>query len=288
MLGIYHLNALFKIQKEMFFIHNQEDLCRFVLDECRTALYAQAGTFFLIDHEKSLLDPIVAVGASVEQLKRVPCKIGVGICGWVAEHVQGIIIDHPDKDQRFFQGVDVMTGLKTKNIICAPIHLRGKLLGVLELLNRTDSSFKPIDLEFLTLIGQQIAVALENTRLYSEVASLAAFKESIIESLTGGFIALNKKGIVTEFNNSARLILHLTPNEILNKHFFDAFIKFLPIQKIFTALMQDLAPQKRVDFEWMVDGQLKKIGYSTLLILSQDSNVNGYGMTFQDITNFKK
>lgn len=131
MLGIYHLNALFKIQKEMFFIHNQEDLCRFVLDECRTALYAQAGTFFLIDHEKSLLDPIVAAGASVEQLKRVPCKIGVGICGWVAEHVQGIIIDHPDKDQRFFQGVDIMTGLKTKNIICAPIHLRGKLLASL-------------------------------------------------------------------------------------------------------------------------------------------------------------
>ncbi|MFH1379501.1 MAG: hypothetical protein ABII23_04410 [bacterium] len=37
MLGLYHLNALFKIQKEMFFIHNRDDLCRFILDECMAA-----------------------------------------------------------------------------------------------------------------------------------------------------------------------------------------------------------------------------------------------------------
>jgi PAS domain-containing protein len=288
MLGLYHLNALFAIQKDMFFLHDQDELCRFVLDECRKILYAELGSFFLLDPATGLLNPVASVGASKDQLQKNPCKMGTGICGWVAEHMQGVIIDNPEHDPRFFQGIDKITGIKTKNIIASPIHLRNKIIGVLELLNRTDSAFKPIDLDFLNLIAQQTAIALENARLYSEVSSLAAFKESMLESLTGGFIAINTDNRVTECNPSARLILQINPDDIISRNYVEAFANITPLQTIFNQFIQDKTPKKRLEFLWDISGAPKRIGYSTFLIVSKDSAIRGYGITFQDLSHLKK
>ncbi len=47
-----------------------------------------------------------------------------------------LLVNRPDKDPRFFRGVDGKTGYKTRNMICVPVKTKGKVVGVLEAINK--------------------------------------------------------------------------------------------------------------------------------------------------------
>jgi signal transduction histidine kinase len=81
-----------------------------------------------------------------------------------------LIVWDTEKDNRFINKVDLLTGFKTRSIIALPIKNRGRIIGVLEVLNIRDPlSFDSKDLEVLMIVTNQIGVAIENARLYARL-----------------------------------------------------------------------------------------------------------------------
>ena len=67
----------------------------------------------------------------------------------------------------FSRKFDRITGFHTRSMICVPLNLRGKTIGALQVLNKKSGDlFTQIDVELLTTMSRQIAVALENAKLY--------------------------------------------------------------------------------------------------------------------------
>ena len=99
---------------------------------------------------------------------------------------------------------------------------RAQLLGVVELVNRVDGVFRDADLEFLQYLSTQVAVALENCRLYHETSDLLVYMNSVINSLSGGFISTDLRGNVTRCNNAACRILGVTLQDILQQADFES------------------------------------------------------------------
>ncbi len=141
---------------------------------------AAASSLMLIDEEKGDLVFEVSHGGGGDILRRQRIPIDEGIAGWVARHGRPTIANDVRSDPRFNPRVDVRTGFLTQSIAAAPLKIKGRTIGVLEVLNKySGGGFDKEDLRLLTSIGAQAAIAIENARLY---ASLREEHDRIIQA----------------------------------------------------------------------------------------------------------
>jgi putative nucleotidyltransferase with HDIG domain len=130
---------------------------------------AETGSLLLIDEKKGELRFEVALGDKEETIKTITLRLGEGIAGWVAQKGKPLIVNHPEEDRRFYKGVDGRTEFKTRNLICVPVKVKEKVIGVLEAINKQDGvDFDQEDLALFASLADQVAIALDNARLYQE------------------------------------------------------------------------------------------------------------------------
>ncbi|MGB9822898.1 HD domain-containing phosphohydrolase [Thermodesulfovibrio sp.] len=129
----------------------------------------EAASLLLFDKESEELYFDVALGEKAHKVKTIRLKLGQGIAGWVAQKKQAVIINDVQNDPRFFRGGDEKSGFTTKTMICLPVMIKEKLLGVIQAINKKNGFFNEYDLELLKALSSQVAVAIENARLYDEL-----------------------------------------------------------------------------------------------------------------------
>jgi signal transduction histidine kinase/DNA-binding response OmpR family regulator len=87
------------------------------------------------------------------------------IASWVVQSGQSIIVPHVQDDPRFFPGVDEQTGFRTVSLLAVPLAVRGKVIGVLEVVNKLDGTFDEDDLVLIKTLAASAAIAIDNARL---------------------------------------------------------------------------------------------------------------------------
>jgi signal transduction histidine kinase len=101
-----------------------------------------------------------------------------GIAGWVATNGIGQIVNDVEQDPRWFDGVSRDVDFITRSILCAPMRMRDRVVGVMQVLNkRSGEPFTEQDLRLLTTLASQAAIAVENARL---VRSLKAERDRLL------------------------------------------------------------------------------------------------------------
>jgi signal transduction histidine kinase len=128
---------------------------------------AEASSIFELDEANDELFIRVARGEKKDSIKKVRLKLGEGIAGWVAKTGEPMVVQAADKEKRFSKKYDEMSGFQTRSLICVPLILRDKPIGAIQVLNKKNyEPFTKADLEILVSLSQQIAVAMENAKLY--------------------------------------------------------------------------------------------------------------------------
>lgn len=135
----------------------------------------------LLKDEKGQLFFEVALGEKGEIVKRFQLKVGEGIAGWVAMHGEPLIVPHAVDDARFFKNVDQASDFVTHNIICVPLRIKKDIIGVIQGINKLEGEFTHDDLELFQSFADQIAIALDNARLYEELNEMA---RKLVEGLS--------------------------------------------------------------------------------------------------------
>ena len=132
-------------------------------------LVCETGSLYLIDHEKNELYFEVALGDKGDVFKEIRLKIGEGIAGWVAEQGRSLLIPDCSKDPRWSSRADKKSKFQTRNMVTVPVKAKDKVIGVLQAINRLEGKlFDEEDLRLLESLADQVAIALENARLYEE------------------------------------------------------------------------------------------------------------------------
>ncbi|MGB9299288.1 MAG: GAF domain-containing sensor histidine kinase [Anaerolineae bacterium] len=130
-------------------------------------LGAQASTLMLIDEETNELVFDIPYGEKRELLRSYRMSMEEGIAGWVATQGRPAMVNEASGDERFSSGADVRTGFLTQSVICVPLQIKNRTIGVLEALNKVSSQgFNDDDLRLLSTLAAQAASAIENARLY--------------------------------------------------------------------------------------------------------------------------
>ncbi|TET87024.1 MAG: GAF domain-containing sensor histidine kinase [Desulfobacteraceae bacterium] len=144
-----------------------EDVLNYAMEWAEEFIDAEASTVYELDEEKSELFIRIARGEKKESVERIKFELGQGISGHVVQTGQPMVIQDVRKEKRFSPKFDRITGFHTRSMICVPLILRGKTIGALQVLNKKSGDlFTQIDVELLTSMSQQIAVAMENAKLY--------------------------------------------------------------------------------------------------------------------------
>ena len=128
---------------------------------------AEASSVILVDEEKGELFFDLALGAKGDEVREIRLKIGEGIAGWVAQTGKSVKIDDAAGDERWSSKVAKRVDYPTRNMLCVPLVSKGKIIGVLQVLNkRGDDPFTDRDLQLLESIASPTAASLENAMLY--------------------------------------------------------------------------------------------------------------------------
>jgi sigma-B regulation protein RsbU (phosphoserine phosphatase) len=127
---------------------------------------AERASLFLIDHEKNELFTLLAQGMD---LKEIRLPMGKGLVGSVAESGQIVNLTDAYQDPRFDRSVDKLSGFVTRAVLVMPVRdRRGRIVAVLQLLNKKSGRFSDEDIDFVDGISLHAAIALDNARLHKE------------------------------------------------------------------------------------------------------------------------
>jgi signal transduction histidine kinase/predicted metal-dependent HD superfamily phosphohydrolase len=146
------------------------------LEELKVRLNCEAATIFLREMESNELSFWALSGGSDVKLKGLRIPDDKGIVGWVIAQRETVVVGDVRTDPRFFSEVDRHAGFVTRNMICAPLLVRGaECIGAVQVLNKVDGeAFTNQDVQFLSQVAQYIALAIDNARLFSKLRSRTA------------------------------------------------------------------------------------------------------------------
>ena len=138
-----------------------------ITEVARNIFGAAACSVALVDEESDELVFYVASGAGAEDVTGLRIPAGSGIAGYVLMSGQPIAISDVRSDPRFASDVAETTGYVPRSILAMPLATDEATIGVISVLDRTTSDVR--DMELLSLFARQAALAIENSRVFTEL-----------------------------------------------------------------------------------------------------------------------
>lgn len=182
-----------------------------VMELAARVVRAESGSLLLLDEKTGELYFDVALGTAGETLKSVRLKSGEGLAGWVAANGIALIVNDVEKDSRWTGRVDDRSAFVTRQVVAVPLLHQGRLLGVVEGINKKDGAgFTALDRRALEIFAAQAAVAIENARLFASVRDEKETLATLVSEMSDGALLADKAGRVTLVNAAGIRLLGLT------------------------------------------------------------------------------
>ncbi len=145
-----------------------------------------------------------------------------GITGWVAAHGTPLLVPDVACDPRYFKG-DARA--RTASELSVPVTLGGRVVGVLDAQSAERDAFSEIDVFTLQTVADQLAVAMENARLYAaarrELAERVAVEDrlGILAEQSPSMVFINVGGRVVYANRRCEEIVGWRREELTDPGF---------------------------------------------------------------------
>ena len=176
------LAALIVISRQLAAEVDLEHLLELILTTAKDLVAAQGASLLLVDPATQQLEFKLALGADSEGLKGVRLQPGEGIAGWVVQQGQAALVTDVSQDPRFCSKVDAETGFKTRSLMAVPIQGHDGMIGVIEAVNPVKGNqFNQEDLDLLTSLAAQAAVAIKNAKLLTSIREEKQYLQAEIE-----------------------------------------------------------------------------------------------------------
>ena len=157
------LETLSDISREFGAILNLDALLASIANLTRRMIDYRTFGILLVNEETGELEMKAAVryGSEVD-LPRV--KLGQGLVGYAALHKEAVLVPDVASDPRYIKVVD-----DARSELVIPLLVHDRCIGVFDLESPELDAFSKNDVEILTLLASQAAVAIENARLYETI-----------------------------------------------------------------------------------------------------------------------
>lgn len=262
-----------------------------LIDPVRRTLIVETISVGLIDPTSGDITFVQALlGPLFENLPPLRIKKGQGIAGWVAEHGQPVIINDAYADNRFLNAVDRQSGFRTHSMVCIPLQVEERMIGVLQAINKKSGEFNEHDLRLLQAIGGPLAAAIENARLHSDVIAEKRRVETIINSMSEGLLTVNADGLITHTNDALLTLLNSENEHLVGKP-ANAIVRLRAGS--LDAFLRDVQsggrefPQLATDI-YQQDGEMVPVLISGAVVRDDSGETNEIILVFSDLRQIRE
>jgi signal transduction histidine kinase len=161
------LRALQDIGQALGSTLDLDELVGILLARITRIMDADQATLFLLDESGSALWSRFTHGGRAQEIR---FALGQGLPGWVAKTGRALNVKDAYQDVRFDSEWDRRTGYRTTSALAVPVkNHQGRTVGVLQVLNKRSGYFTLDDEGMLSALAAQVAVSLENSKLFLSV-----------------------------------------------------------------------------------------------------------------------
>lgn len=171
--SLYNVSILYNISQAVNFIDDLKRLLQVILSKAIDILDAEKGSLMLYDYSTNTLQVKVVYGLEDKRVEEninnglIQCskiKVGEGIAGTVFLERKAIITNLGINDPRF---VMKQASANVQSLLCVPLVTKGEAIGVINISNkRNNGLFNQKDLDFMSSLANQAAIAIDNAKLY--------------------------------------------------------------------------------------------------------------------------
>lgn len=146
-----------------------DELLRSITEAARGVFSAAACSLALLSDDESELVFHVASGTGADEVVGLRVPVDRGIAGWVVTSGQPIAIEDVAADPRFASDVADETGYRPTSILAMPLQTDRRMIGAIEVLDRSADRDGSRDMQVLGLFADQAALAIENSRVFEDL-----------------------------------------------------------------------------------------------------------------------
>jgi nitrate/nitrite-specific signal transduction histidine kinase len=170
------LAALYEVTAVASASLDLEDVLNRSLAQVVAVMNGRSGSIHLLDETGQSLQLVAAYKvptAIVTEIEQVP--LGTAVVGQVIGQEEPLYIPVLDTDSDAVPAS--VTDSSQNSFLGAPLHVKGKVIGVLSVIGQANQQFSPEEVILLGAIADQVGVAVENARLYLQAEELAVVQE---------------------------------------------------------------------------------------------------------------
>lgn len=167
---------------------------------------AERASLYLLDEKAQELYFDVALGLP-EEVQKMRFKLGEGIAATCAKEGRSTIINDAANDPRHSKKADSKSGFVTRSLLTCPMIIKGKVIGVVQAVNRIEGDFSDADKTAFEAFASQAAIAIENSRLFSSVKEEKRKMEIVFRRVKEGAILTGVDGEILLINSAAKAYL---------------------------------------------------------------------------------
>jgi len=171
------LESLLDITKAMTVEKDLDKLLALIIRQTTRVMNADRSSLYLYDQSSSEIWTKIAEGMETKEI-RLP--LGRGIAGTVAQTLETVNIRDAYQDPRFDKQTDKKSGYRTSSILCMPmLNHEGKLIGVIQVLNKLDGYFSGYDEALLGAFSTHAAIALDQAQLVQAYLEKQKYEQAL-------------------------------------------------------------------------------------------------------------
>lgn len=187
--GLERVRALHEIDNAITSTLDLRTVLHVLMEKIDLVLPYSATTVRLFNEASGFLEPIACRNLNEKEWKADKWKGGRGIPNVVFESkapwtVSNVQTDPSIKDTEFFRKHSLVSYLGV------PLVVKAEILGVLGFYTREEHDFSAEEVEFLSTIAGQAAIAIHNSQLYEQLSATNRRREKLLKDLSGLYTAL--------------------------------------------------------------------------------------------------
>jgi phosphoserine phosphatase RsbU/P len=159
------LLLLNEIARELSSILNLDELLNRVAELLRRLIDYQMFSILLLDSSGEKLQHRFSLRFRENIHLKHEVPLGRGLVGYAAQTGQAVLVPDVSKDPRYIEG-----NPETRSELAVPLIYKDKVIGVLDLEHTRRGFFTDDHRRTMTTLAAQVAIAIENARLYEEIA----------------------------------------------------------------------------------------------------------------------
>ena len=176
-LAIEELSILNAVSTAVSSTSSLDQTVDLIVQKCVQHLQVEQGAVLLFDKLESGSSLKTMVRKVEKDAGEIPLRLGDQITGWMLKHQKALVINDFERDTRF-RAPSERGGIHS--LLCVPLKLKGRLIGVLNVFNKTGGTgFSAGDQRLLSIIATQSAQLIENARLMEEQKALEILQEEL-------------------------------------------------------------------------------------------------------------